>query len=310
MAEKKDVDNGIANNAEMLNKGDNLELLSYTEAPKLENKRITAEKEQGRIIITSQEGIFELLFDKDEISWQSIILELVRTNQMNPWDIDITLLSHKYLEIIQTLKELDFRISGKIVLAAALLLKIKSNRLVGEDLDYLDSLFAQSEGGDDLDYGADLTAQQIAQQFKLSPEEMKLLPRTPAMRNRKVSIYDLIEALQKAMEVKRRRVLRDLPAQAFVAPKKKKEISMMIYEVFARIKSYFLTNKNTKLTFTQLLPSDTKEDKVYTFIPLLHLSNARKIDINQEVPFGEIEIQLLTQQAHEKVGKELGEQAS
>ena len=139
---------------------------------------------------------------------------------------------------------------------------------------------------------------------------MKLLPRTPAMRKRKVSIYDLIEALQKAMEVKHRRVLRDMPAQAFVAPKKKKEISMMIYEVFARIKSYFLANNNTKLTFTQLIPGETKEDKVYTFIPLLHLSNARKIDINQEVPFGEIEIQLLTQQAHVQVGKELGEQAS
>ena len=269
-----------------------------------------AEKEPGRVIITSQEGIFELLFDKDEISWQSIILELVRTNQMNPWDVDVSLLSQKYLDIIQTLKELDFRISGKIVLAAALLLKIKSNRLVGEDLDYLDSLFAQSEGGDDLDYDADLTAQQIAEQFKLSPEEMKLLPRTPAMRKRKVSIYDLIEALQKAMEVKHRRVLRDMPAQAFVAPKKKKEISMMIYEVFARIKSYFLANNNTKLTFTQLIPGETKEDKVYTFIPLLHLSNARKIDINQEVPFGEIEIHLLTQQAHVQVGKELGEQAS
>ena len=36
----------------------------------------------------------------------------------------------------------------------------------------------------------------------------------------------------------------------------------------------------------------TKEDKVFTFIPLLHLTNQRKIDLNQENHFGEIEIVL------------------
>ena len=120
----------------------------------------------------SHERIFQILYKEDEVTWQSLLYELVKKEGMNPWDINISLLTRKYIDIIKTLKELDFRISGKIVLAAALLLKIKSNRLVGEDLDYLDSLFAQSEGGDDLDYDADLTTQQIAQQFRLSPEEM------------------------------------------------------------------------------------------------------------------------------------------
>jgi len=253
-------------------------------------KKSIAQQEENRVIITNEEGMFEFLFDKDEISWQSIILELVRTNQMNPWDVDVSILAQKYLEMIQTLKELDFRLSGKIVLAAAIMLKIKSNRLVGEDLDYLDSLLAQSEEGAGLDYEADLTAQQIAEQFKMTPEQMKLLPRTPQLRKRKVSIYDLMDALQKAMEVKRRRVMRDLPAARFEAPKSKKQISALIFEVFGRIKSLFANS--SRITFTQLLPSEEKEDKVYTFIPLLHLSNARKIDISQDVPFGEIFIQM------------------
>ena len=91
--------------------------------------------------------IFELLFDKDEITWQSIINELISTRQIDAWNVDISLLTKKYIDTIKKLKELDFRVSGKVLLAAAILLKIKSNKLVGEDIEYLDRLIsAQDEG--------------------------------------------------------------------------------------------------------------------------------------------------------------------
>ena len=51
-------------------------------------------------------------------------------------------------------------------------------------------------------------------------------------------------------------------------------------------------NQEKTLTFTQLIPSDAKKDKVLTFIPLLHLTNQRKIDLIQEKHFSEIEIKL------------------
>ena len=88
------------------------------------------------------ERIFEILFDKDELTWQSIIQELIKTEQMDPWDVNISLLTKKYIETIKKLKELDFRVSGKVLLAAAILLKIKSNKLVGEDIEYLDRLIS------------------------------------------------------------------------------------------------------------------------------------------------------------------------
>ncbi|MCK5282628.1 MAG: segregation/condensation protein A, partial [Nanoarchaeota archaeon] len=68
-----------------------------------------------------------------------------------------------------------------------------------------------------------------------------------------------------------------------------KDISEVIREMYIKIKTFFTTN-NTRLTFSTLVPSETKEDKIYTFIPLLHLTNQRKIDIEQYQPFGEIEI--------------------
>ena len=240
------------------------------------------------------EKIFEILFDKDEITWQSILYELVKTNQMDPWDVDITLLTHEYIKMLKNLKELDFRISGKVVLAAAILLRIKSKRLVGEDLMELDRLFAQSEESDEI---VDLFDEPVKGR---EPGTFTLIPRTPQPRKRKVSIYDLMNALEKALEVKRRRVERTIPTLHLDIPERKRDITLIIHDLYLRIKNLFQHKKI--LTFSNLIPSDSKEDKVYTFIPLLHLSHQRKLDLKQDMPFGEIEILLKT---HHEVEQQL-----
>ena len=51
-----------------------------------------------------------------------------------------------------------------------------------------------------------------------------------------------------------------------------------------------------------------KEDKIATFIPLLHLSNRKQIQIEQETPFGEIEIYLRTKDFIDKELEEIEEQ--
>lgn len=249
--------------------------------------------------MTKQEEIFQLLFDKDEVTWQTIIYEAVKSEEMDPWDIDISLLTKKYIEMLRKLKEMNFRISGKILLAAAILLKIKSNRLLGKDLDQFDQLFAQTEDSEDLYYDESfLDSESIKQE-----EKPKLIPRTPQPRKRKVSVYDLVGALQQALDVKERRVMRSIPEGKVEIPEKGVDIGIMIKEVYSKVKKFFSFG-NKKLTFSKLIPSDSKDDKIYTFIPLLHLTNQRKIDLNQEEHFGEIEI-LLRQNAKE-IEKELG----
>ena len=242
------------------------------------------------------EKIFELLFDKDEITWQSILQELIKSEEMNLWDINISLLTKKYIETIKKLKELDFRISGKVLLAAAILLKIKSNRLVGEDIEYLDRLISQ-EDEEELTFEEDLEPR--------AEEEIpkNLIPRTPQPRKRKVSIYDLMGALEKALEVKRRRVLKSIPPMNIEIPEKKREISSIIKEIYGKIKVWFWEHRKKTLTFSELVPSQSKEDKVYTFIPLLHLTTQRKIDLFQQKHFGEISIVL--KQTEEEVNEEI-----
>ena len=103
-----------------------------------------------------QDQIYDMLMKRDEITWQSLIYELVRSEQMNPWDIDVGLLARRYLETLKKMKEMNFFISGKVVLASAILLKIKSYKLVEEDISNLDSILFKNEK----EYDVDLTEEE------------------------------------------------------------------------------------------------------------------------------------------------------
>jgi len=251
-----------------------------------------------------QDQVYNLILQEDDISWKSILFDLVKTEQMNPWDVDLVFLTRKYLEAIKKMKQLDLRVSGKVLLAAAYLLKLKSIRLLGHDIDELDRLFARTtEPDEDGSFFSEFGDELFNVDQRIDDEKPRLIPRTPQPRTRKISIYDLANALQKAMEVKQRKVLRDYPDFEIEIPKKKVDISQLIRDIYGRIKEYFFKNKKKKLTFSQLLPSESKEDKVYTFVPLLHLDNQRKIDLWQIQHFGEIEIKMY--KARKNINKEL-----
>ncbi len=251
----------------------------------------------------SHDELYDFLAKGDDVTWKTMMYELVRSEEMNPWDINISLLAQRFLDTVHQMRGMDLRVSGKIILAAAILLKMKTKRLVGEDLLNLDRLINQTE--EDEDEGL---LDEIEDEFEKERDVLKdaeLIPRTPQARKRKVSIYDLVGALNKAMEVKKRKVMRDMPAEEIKVPEKKIDVSEMMRGVYGKIKSFFARN-NKNLTFSKLIPSESKEDKVYTFIPLLHLENQRKIDMKQHRHFGEINIEILIKETKKEVNKELG----
>lgn len=239
-----------------------------------------------------QQKIFDLILNQDDITWKALLYNLVKTEQMDPWDVNISFLTQRYIQTIKKMKEADLKISGKVLLAAAILLKMKCHKLVHEDIEELDRLIALTEEAESDEFFSEFTEDLFTQDQKSLEQKYNLIPRQPQPRTRKVSIYDLVEALQQAMETKKRNLARQRPLN-FEMPKRKFDILETIRDVYARIRLYFQTSHKA-LTFSQLLPSHAKkEDKVYTFIPLLHLENQRKIDTNQPKPFGEIFIKLL-----------------
>ena len=235
-----------------------------------------------------QEELYNLLVQKDEITWQSLIMDLIRTEQMNPWDIDVSILVEKYLQAVKELKEINFFISGKVLLAASILLRVKSDKLVAEDIAGFDTLLHPPEeefGEFEDDFDAYL------QEFRSKNKVPPLAIKTPQTRKKIVTINDLMSALQKALDVDKKRAKRIAVAQKFLIPEipeKKIDISSLIRQIYNKIKDFF--SKKETLTFNELVNSERKEDKILTFVPLLHLVNDGKLDLEQMEHFGEINI--------------------
>ncbi|MBW2985795.1 segregation/condensation protein A [Candidatus Woesearchaeota archaeon] len=239
-----------------------------------------------------EDKLFQMLVEDNEISWKAIIYDLIRKEEMDPWDVNVSTLTKKYIERLKKFKEMDLKVSGKVLLAAAMLLKIKSKRLVGDDLNEFDRLLASTDVDEDEFYD-DLAAELKRGEERAIYEGIELMPRTPQPRKRKVSVYDLVSALEQALEVKKRRVFNSIRESNVSVPERKFDITDAIKGVYSRILGFFKLNKEKNhIPFSKLVPSDTRKDHVYTFIPLLHLFNENKVHLEQQGHFGEIQVQL------------------
>jgi segregation and condensation protein A len=231
-----------------------------------------------------QDQIYDMLLKENEVTWQDIIYNLIKTEQMDPWDVDITKLTQKYIETVKVMKDMNYFISGKVLLASAILLKIKSIRLIEEDISNFDSfLFHQDSEFEELG------------DFLPKNERVTEIPalgiRTPQARRRKVSVADLISALEKALHVDTRRKLRMERFLVFNKPKipeKKVDIGLLIDQIYQKLEEMFKAQEKVK--FSELGAKD-KTETILTLLPLLHLHNHKRVSIEQEIPFEEIHIQ-------------------
>ena len=150
--------------------------LSVEEKSEKQKRKEEKLKKLESIKLTN-EKIFNMLFVEDELSWKDLIYSLIESEQMNPWDIDVSQLSNKFLEMLKTLKELDFRISGKMVLASAILLKMKSDILIDQDIANFDNMMNATEENMPLE---DNQSRLLDQSGKPA-----IFPKTPQPRKRK-----------------------------------------------------------------------------------------------------------------------------
>lgn len=234
-----------------------------------------------------EDKIYDLLIKQEEVTWQTLIQELVKKDELDPWNIDISKLTHRYMETLKKLHEHNFFVSGKMLLASAILLKMKSDRLLYGDLANFDQqLFPQEDAL--LDNEDDFVDKQ---QYRLT-DFPQLLLKTPQQRKRQLTLKDLMHALEKALEVDERRNLKKLQEDVVFSqatlPEKTYDITELIKDIYEKI-VYHLRHKPT-LTFDELVPSAERADRILTFVPLLHLDSQQKVDLQQEKPFGEIKI--------------------
>src|SRR3989344_5209039 len=95
----------------------------------------TAEKPEK----IGQEQFHHFVFGH-ELSWQEIIYDLINTEQLDPWDINLSIVSQKYLEKIREFEEANFVLGSKVLLVASLMLRIKSEILINHYIRDLDNI--------------------------------------------------------------------------------------------------------------------------------------------------------------------------
>jgi segregation and condensation protein A len=233
-----------------------------------------------------QNQFFDLITG-EELSWQSIIYDLIKTEQLDPWDIDIGILAEKYVEIIQNLEEADFFISSKVLLACSLLLRLKSEILVNS---YIKSL-------DESLYGRKVEEKPEIERLNIEEGELpNLIPRTPMARHRKVTLKELMGALNKAIDTENRRIKREIKGHQTkkailkVMPKEGYiSLKIRVKKIFGVLKNH-IENGNEHIKFSHL--ASEREEKLASFIPILHLSNNEEIYLKQQKHFGDIKIRL------------------
>jgi len=234
-----------------------------------------------------QEQIHDILFNR-EIGWQEIIYDLINTEQLDPWDINIMVLTGRFLERINELEEADFFVSGKVLLAASFLLRIKSEILLNKHIKDIDEIL----------FGKKEEKTNVFERIELDEAIPELIPRSPMPRFKKVTLKELIDSLNKAISTENRRIKKEiinknaLRETSFSLPKKGFSIKNKIKNIYENLMKHFKENeKKKRVSFTDFIGND-KEERIISFSSLLHLDHQKKVWLEQEEHFDEFYIWL------------------
>ncbi len=247
---------------------------------------------------------FYNLITGEEVSWQAIIYDLIKTEQLDPWDIDLGILADKYAQVIQSIEEANFYVSSKVLLACSLLLRLKSEILSNRFIQELDESI----------YGKQADKRYVLERIELDEDELPILvPKTPMARYKKVTLKELMSALNKAIETENRRIRKDIKSRqaerltAMVLPKANRvPLKDRIALVFEKIRNHISPPTRHHMTFSELAPS--REEKLSAFLPVLQLANNDRLYLRQQDHYNEIFMRLdQLQEEIEEIKKELGE---
>ncbi|MCL5429877.1 MAG: segregation/condensation protein A [Candidatus Marsarchaeota archaeon] len=213
-----------------------------------------------------------------DATWKEILLNLVETNELDPWDIDIVKLVDGYIAVVRQMTVPDLRIPANIVLAASILLRLKSETLKIIEIE------ETIEGEQD--------ANAIEYQ-RVLPEIEALVPRLRMQPKRKVSLMELMDALENAMDIKEEREtafrIASTPIEFMI---NNEDIDEKLDRVYAMVNEN--VDKEKLTTFAALANKFTNRESILLdlFIPLLFLMHDSKLYMLQDKFFDEIFIKV------------------
>lgn len=228
-----------------------------------------------------------------------ILVQMAKSNQIDPWNIDIVDVTDKYLQRLVEMKSSNLRLTGRALLFAAILLRLKSDILEGIDplAEEEEEFFSEF----DEDYDDPLYEEEINRNNVVSIDEV-IQRRTSVRLNRKrvVTLKDLIKQLEFYEEVERKRSLKNAHQRA--KRRARSYANLTPDDIIDLAHDEYIEDSVERLhgVLIKLFESDEKVelkelnstgmDKITTYIALLFLSARSRIELVQEEFYSDLYI--------------------
>ncbi len=218
--------------------------------------------------------------------WKSILYDLIKKDQLDPWNIDIEKLASLYIEELRRRKEEDLVLPANVVLASSILLHFKSH-VIDEWL--------RTREDDNMVVEGDLylpEADELPNVVAVEEVIEKVVP-PKTLTKKPLSIDELIEAVEEVMKKLDKKVrdtkevkIVDRDVEKVMTIEEDFDMEEFVKELYNRIKTVRET------TLSELAPKDPVIF-IRTLLGLLFLATEGKVRLLQENMFGEIIIKVV-----------------
>jgi segregation and condensation protein A len=220
-----------------------------------------------------------------------LLIDLARKGEIDPWDLDVVHLTDRFLESLGDIQDLGR--SGQAIFYASVLVRMKAEALAEQATIPWDAPQEVEPQEELLD-----TSNWVQLPLHLE-RSIRRRPSVPAYVQRPLTLMDLISQL-KEMETLERQVVRTQATQRrqSVTVRTLEEVEELAHhedleELIAWMHERLLERQMQQetLSFPQLLRPH--EDRVGGFLALLFLSSRGLVELNQEIFYEDIDVELI-----------------
>jgi chromatin segregation and condensation protein Rec8/ScpA/Scc1 (kleisin family) len=223
-----------------------------------------------------------------EYSWEQIIYKIIAWEGMDPWNLDLSLLSRSFMTYMSKMEEeLDFKIPAKYVVIAAVLLRMKSDHI--EYLKMLaqgqEELAVEDAGMAGEEEAGSAVPGTLNGEINLGLASLNVPTKRQPVR--KIVTAELIAALRNALRTDERRGERHARRREQIQIAEE-NITERIALLYKRIDSLLERLKDEEIEYSKLVNIRSRDEVLNTFVPLIHLDYDKKVRCRQEDLFKEI----------------------
>lgn len=222
-----------------------------------------------------------------------LLLDLIKKNEMDIYDIQIVEITNQYLGYLETMKQLDLEVAGEFIVIAATLIYIKSKMLLPQDGNEEDE-----EGGDPR---AELVQRLLEYQaFKEAAKKLGFLedergkvftrqiadyyltdlaPEDAGIDTFSANLYDLLTAFRNIMTRAGHEPIHEVYEEVISIEEKMTEIQSLLIE-------------NKKVYFSTLFRRPwSRNELIATFLALLEIVRSKFARVRQDQQYSDILIE-------------------